>query len=155
MEALFSTSPHLWPSRQKPQQRAVISSPIRCNRPRGQADAQPIMATSGKEIEEPVFLLAEECENLFNQAHPGFGASFPDHNPLFEDYQERFSAWAAYMGVFAKSSLCLDRRLRRHPDLQDLVIRYLDIVKINLSFGGCSSMIYPISLSVISLTRFQ
>jgi hypothetical protein len=113
-------------------------------------DAQAIMATPAEDAEEPVFLLADECESLFHRARSGFATSFPDHVFLFEDYKERFSAWAAYMGVFAKPSLCLDRRLRHHPDLQDLVIRYLDIVKINLSFGECSSVICPVPSSTIS-----
>lgn len=98
------------------------------------------METSGEEADEPVFLLAEECESLFNKAHSSFSTSFSDYRFPFEDCRERFLAWVAFMGVFSKSSLCLDRRLRHHPDLQDLVIRYLDIIKTNLSYRGYNSI---------------
>jgi hypothetical protein len=103
------------------------------------------MATaSGEEAEEPVFALASECENLFSEARLGFtgSISFSQRLYLLEDYQERFSAWAAFMGVFARPSLCLDRRLSHHPDLKDLVLRYLEIVKVNLCFSRCSSTPY-------------
>ncbi|KAL2843466.1 hypothetical protein BJX68DRAFT_155985 [Aspergillus pseudodeflectus] len=35
-------------------------------------------------------------------------------------------------GVFAESNLCLDRRLRRHDEIQDQVLRLLDIMRRNL-----------------------
>jgi hypothetical protein len=51
---------------------------------------------------------------------------------LFAEFQQRFSIWAAHLGVFAQKSQCLDTRLRNLPDLQDLVARLLDILRRSL-----------------------
>jgi hypothetical protein len=51
---------------------------------------------------------------------------------LCAEFQQRFAIWAAYLGVFARKSQCLDTRLRNLPDLQDLVARLLDILRHSL-----------------------
>ncbi|KAE8440464.1 hypothetical protein EG329_007584 [Mollisiaceae sp. DMI_Dod_QoI] len=87
-----------------------------------------------KEDDEPIFSLAEDCETLFQQETSRLQSEESKQLRTFEEHQQRFTAWTAYMGVFAKRSLCLDRKLRHHPDLQDLVLRLLDILKTNLSY---------------------
>lgn len=91
------------------------------------------MATSAEEDEEPIYHLATECEGLFEKGASRGSLAEAGAVRLWEEYQERFTTWAAYLGVFAKRSLCLDRRLEHHPTLQDLVLQLLDILRRNLA----------------------
>ncbi|KAH8779029.1 hypothetical protein BGZ57DRAFT_761073, partial [Hyaloscypha finlandica] len=81
-----------------------------------------------EEDDEPIFSLAEDCEALFQQEISRLESEESKELRLLEERQQRFTAWTAYMGVFAKRSLCLDRKLRHHPDLQDLVLRLPQVV---------------------------
>lgn len=85
------------------------------------------------ETTEPIFELATECETLFSD-HLSMLENESDFNgaKVVGEYQQRFSAWAAFLGVFAVPEMCLDRRLRSHVEIQDLVLRLLDIMKRNL-----------------------
>ncbi|KAK1238013.1 hypothetical protein MKX08_002592 [Trichoderma sp. CBMAI-0020] len=82
---------------------------------------------------EPIFELATECEALFSE-HVLRLKNESDSNgaKVVGEYQQRFSAWAAFLGVFAVPEMCLDRRLRSHVEVQDLVVRLVDIMKRNL-----------------------
>ncbi|KAL4862729.1 hypothetical protein BDV12DRAFT_202760 [Aspergillus spectabilis] len=83
---------------------------------------------------EPIFELAAECETLFTDKITSFNdAGDENAAKLLSDLYQRFSAWAAFLGVFAESNVCLDRRLRRHADIQDQVLRLLDIMQRNLN----------------------
>ncbi|KAI0410588.1 hypothetical protein F5X98DRAFT_385348 [Xylaria grammica] len=79
--------------------------------------------------EDCLYDLGCECENLFNELQ-GFPAKIRPE--LCSEFQQRFSIWAANLGVFARKSQCLDTRLRNWPDLQDLVRRLLDILRRSL-----------------------
>lgn len=84
---------------------------------------------------EPIYELASECEKLFSEQI----SRLKDEANLngvkvVGEYQQRFSAWAAFLGVFAVPEMCLDRRLQRHADIQDLALRLLDIMKRNLTY---------------------
>ncbi|KAL7935628.1 hypothetical protein V8C35DRAFT_333533 [Trichoderma chlorosporum] len=87
------------------------------------------------ESSEPIYELASECEKLFSE-HVSKLKNGADLNGsrVVGEYQQRFSAWAAFLGVFAVPEMCLDRRLQRHVDIQDLVLRLLDIMKRNLTY---------------------
>jgi hypothetical protein len=91
------------------------------------------MDETGIETTEPIFELATECETLFSD-HLSMLENESDFNgaKVVGEYQQRFSAWAAFLGVFAVPDMCLDRRLRNHAEVQDLVLRLLDIMKRNL-----------------------
>ncbi|KAN0066704.1 hypothetical protein V8E54_015174 [Elaphomyces granulatus] len=84
------------------------------------------------EDEDDIYNLAGECEELFQHERLELEFRGVETLQLFDEYQQRFTAWTAYLGVFAKRSICLDRKLRQHPDLRDLVVRLLDILKTNL-----------------------
>lgn len=93
------------------------------------------MDTNQVQGEEPIFELAVECERLFEvrvsklrDKDKAKGAK------LLAEYQQRFSTWAAFMGVFAEPNVCLDRRLKHHVEIQDLVLRLLDIMARNLTY---------------------
>lgn len=87
----------------------------------------------GIEQQEPIFELATECENLFATQISRINNDDQNATKLLSDVYQRFAAWAAFLGVFAEANVCLDRRLRRHIEIQDLVLRLLDIMQINLS----------------------
>jgi hypothetical protein len=91
-----------------------------------------------RESHDTIRLLAMECETLLQ--------SLIDNSPetskkgLFEDYLQRLSTWAAYLGVFARPSQCLDHRLSDAIDIQDLILRSLDSIGISLT-SGLSSLL--------------
>ncbi|KAK1244050.1 hypothetical protein MKX08_002188 [Trichoderma sp. CBMAI-0020] len=87
------------------------------------------------ESSEPIYELASDCEELFSK-HVSKLKDEADFNgsKVVGDYQQQFSAWAAFLGVFAVPEMCLDRRLQQHVEIQDLVLRLLDIMKRNLTY---------------------
>ncbi|KAL4967817.1 uncharacterized protein BDV14DRAFT_197457 [Aspergillus stella-maris] len=86
------------------------------------------------EQQEPIFELATECENLYaSQITKLNDVGDQNASRLLSDVYQRFAAWAAFLGVFAEAKVCLDRRLRRHVEIQDQVLRLLGIMQRNLS----------------------
>jgi len=81
-----------------------------------------------------LYKLAYDCESRFDQLQQALITA--DENAaviqLCEEFQQRFALWAAHVGVFARRSQSLDRRLRDHLDLQDLAARLLDILRRSL-----------------------
>ncbi|KAL7950104.1 hypothetical protein V8C42DRAFT_340972 [Trichoderma barbatum] len=85
------------------------------------------------EGEDILYNLAYECEGLFDQLQEAlFQNTKSQFIELCVEFQQRFAIWAAHIGVFARKSQCLDKRLQNHPDLQDLVARLLDILRRSL-----------------------
>jgi pSer/pThr/pTyr-binding forkhead associated (FHA) protein len=83
--------------------------------------------------EEPIFELASECETLFLQQISLLKEQRELNGAkILGNYQQRFAAWASFLGVFAGHNVCLDRRLRCHVDTQELVLRLLEILEKNL-----------------------
>ena len=82
--------------------------------------------------DDTIYEMAGICEDLLRSCHLTLESSGSSNSILFEEYEQRFTAWAEHLGVFAKRSISLDRRLQHHPDIQDLVVRYLDILNTNL-----------------------
>ncbi|CVL02542.1 uncharacterized protein FMAN_00048 [Fusarium mangiferae] len=74
-----------------------------------------------------------ECETLLQNLIDS--GSQTAEKGLFEDYLQRLSTWAAYLGVFARPSQCLDHRLSNAIDIQDLVLRGLDSLGRSLTSG--------------------
>ncbi len=60
----------------------------------------------------------------------------PDSAAILAELRQRFANWAAFLGVFAESTVCLDRKLRHHVEIQDQVLRLLDIMERNLVYSG-------------------
>ena len=83
---------------------------------------------------EPILELASDCDDLIQSCLDLAGRDGGGNdNDLVEDYERRFAAWWEYLGVFAGKKANLDRRLRHHPQIQDLVLRLLVILRRNLS----------------------
>ena len=79
----------------------------------------------------PIFLLASDCDSLFQEIHETEKIS-PSLKRHLDEYNDRFDSWASFLGVFAGQTASLDYRLRRHQDYQDMIARLLDILRRNL-----------------------
>lgn len=91
--------------------------------------------------EDTIYRLACECESHFDQIKATINKQGPGTTvgQLCTEFQERFAIWTAHLGAFARESQCLDRQLRNLPDLQDLVVRLLDILRCSLQQYGMAS----------------
>ncbi|KAK2799726.1 hypothetical protein FQN50_008374 [Emmonsiellopsis sp. PD_5] len=87
------------------------------------------------EFDAPIFELGVECEKLYaEQISKLNDDDQPNGAKTLGELNHRFAAWAAFLGVFAESNVCLDRRLRYHVEVQDQVLRLLDIMQRNLAY---------------------
>jgi len=81
-----------------------------------------------------------------------------------EDQLGRFNIWASKLGVFADGTASLDHRLKKTPDVGDLVIRSLTTLLKHVEVGrsiftiailktvlDCFATIIPAMLSVLLL----
>ena len=85
-----------------------------------------------------IFLLASECENLFQKILEPIEATSLANNLLHRviiDCHQRFSVWAGFTGAFADEHASLHRRLMLDPDLQTAVVRLLSLIISNLQEG--------------------
>lgn len=103
-----------------------------------------------RESHDAIRILAMECETLL-QSLVDSSAQIKEKG-LFEDYLQRLSTWAAYLGVFARPSQCLDHRLSNATDIQDLVLRGLD--SLGRSLTSSLSIIFGLR-KLSALTTFQ
>ncbi|CAG9980543.1 unnamed protein product [Clonostachys byssicola] len=85
----------------------------------------------GEEGEDILYRLGTECEGLFEDVHDALESakSATGLDELCSDFQQRFAIWTAHLGVFAPKNQCLDTRLRNFPDLQDVTVRLLDLLR--------------------------
>jgi hypothetical protein len=93
-----------------------------------------------KADEQPIRLMAEDCDRLFHDCLARSLASHEHPLPLqvshtMREYHHRFDGWCTFLGVFANEITNLDYRLRNHEALQDMVIRMLDMLRQNLFLG--------------------
>jgi hypothetical protein len=84
--------------------------------------------------DDTIHKLAENCKTLLRSGRSTSESRQSSVSTLFEKHAQRFAAWADHLGVFAKSGISLDRRLQHHPDMQDLIVRLLDILHTNLAY---------------------
>ncbi|KAK4458193.1 hypothetical protein QBC42DRAFT_186629, partial [Cladorrhinum samala] len=84
--------------------------------------------------EDLLYSMACKCEQLFDTPFSGAAAD------KWQELRQRFAIWTSYMGVFARKSQCLDARLRKAPDIKDLVARLLDILLRSLDDGESNSL---------------
>ncbi|KAH7254686.1 hypothetical protein B0J15DRAFT_494753 [Fusarium solani] len=93
------------------------------------------MATELLDIEKSICDIAVECEELFEVQIARFNnAGDQNGAALIAELGHQFSAWANSMRVFEKASLNLDRKLQGHPEIQDQVLRGLDLMQANLAY---------------------
>lgn len=90
---------------------------------------------------EPIFELAIECKRLYLERIARLKEdSKTNEATILSELHQRFAAWAAFLGVFAESKVCLDRRLRHHVEIQEQVLRLIAIMERNLAFGTASKI---------------
>ncbi|KAK2849628.1 hypothetical protein FQN49_005573 [Arthroderma sp. PD_2] len=81
---------------------------------------------------EPIFSLAWDCDDLIRECL--FYSKVDESTKVrMEDYERRFNAWWEYLGVFAERKGNLDYRLIHQPEIRDIVLRLLLILKRNLT----------------------
>jgi hypothetical protein len=90
--------------------------------------------------EQPIRLMAEDCDELFHDCLARSGASHEHPLPSevshpMKEYHQRFNGWCTFLGVYANEITNLDYRLRNHEALQDMMIRMLNMLRQNLFLG--------------------
>ncbi|KAB8278135.1 hypothetical protein BDV30DRAFT_234083 [Aspergillus minisclerotigenes] len=75
-------------------------------------------ATDGSKI---IYNLSEQCEDLLDKKVGDVVLE-----GLLQDFQVRFRTWTARLRVFAWPSQCVDWRLRKRPNIRDLIARKLE-----------------------------
>ncbi len=90
-----------------------------------------------EEAGDVLYNLACECEALFDARLAELEGQQSPVAELLTEYQQRFAIWAAYLGVFARKSQSLDKRLENYPDVADLAALLLDVLRSNLAQRGC------------------
>lgn len=97
------------------------------------------LESAALEDAEPIFELAIECERLYAEKIARLKEdSKTNEATILSELNQRFAAWAAFLGVFAESKVCLDRRLRHHVEIQEQVLRLMVIMERNMAFGTAS-----------------
>lgn len=96
--------------------------------------SMPVKSTtmsSDADTKDLLCQLSYECESLFENIQRAQAPTQTETSILkaCAEFQQRFSIWTAHLGVFARKSQCLDRRLQNFPDLLDLVARLLDLLR--------------------------
>ncbi|KAK4172527.1 hypothetical protein QBC36DRAFT_73339 [Triangularia setosa] len=85
--------------------------------------------------DEPIFELAMDCEKRLTQDIGDLERGGDKvGTALLIELSYQFQTWAAFAGVFAEPRITLDRRLRRHPELQNQMLQLLDIMQLNLIY---------------------
>ncbi|KAJ8117108.1 hypothetical protein OPT61_g1615 [Boeremia exigua] len=84
--------------------------------------------------EMPIASLSWDCDELFQECFTRLEHSSGHLKELLEDYAQRFTTWWEELGVFAGHDSDLELRLRRQPDIKDIVIQLLIILRRNLTY---------------------
>ncbi|KAK2738089.1 tol-like protein [Colletotrichum kahawae] len=79
----------------------------------------------------PISTAVADCEANFKKSVEATHSNEVYAGAL-EDLESKFLSWASYLGVFADTQVCLDRRLERHPQYRELVLYVLDTLNMNL-----------------------
>lgn len=82
-----------------------------------------------------IYLIARECERLFDDHLLQYGNDVPRTRRLVREYHQRYDAWLAFLGGVARDRLSLDHRLRHSPEVKSLVLQQLHVLKRNLNAG--------------------
>ncbi|KLU82018.1 hypothetical protein MAPG_01097 [Magnaporthiopsis poae ATCC 64411] len=94
---------------------------------------QDEMTDVDDEDSDVLYDLACECEALFDVRLAELRNQQSPLTELLAEHQQRFTIWAAHLGVFARKSQSLDKRLENYPDIVDLAARLLDILRRSLA----------------------
>ncbi|EPS39001.1 hypothetical protein H072_7246 [Dactylellina haptotyla CBS 200.50] len=107
----------------------------------GETQAQNDTEKQSEDPDDPIYRIARDCSEMFKKCLET-RSEVPRHFPsseiarFIQEYQSRFDAWVSFLRVFDGGQACLDRRLQKHPALQDMFIRLLDILRRNIFLVG-------------------
>ncbi|KAF2148083.1 WD40 repeat-like protein [Myriangium duriaei CBS 260.36] len=92
---------------------------------------------------KPIRQVARECRGLFVDWETSLDDD-PDSNDtnFAAEYHAKFEAWAAVLGVFGGDVSSLDYRLRKHPSVQEAVLRLLNILRNDLFLASTNTAYY-------------
>lgn len=104
------------------------------------------MESAASEEANPILRLVSRCEDMYaerieqlekeQKQNATLEEGFESNDTvLLSELSQRFTAWAEFLGVFARPTICLDRKLRHHVSIQALVLGLLSIMETNLEFG--------------------
>lgn len=99
------------------------------------------IAKNGHEPEliECMMVLANDCEVLFDEVC-GNGSLSSVARIHLEEASYRFDSWASVLGISEGDTDSLNHMARRCADFQDMTVRLLDILRMNLAICGFRHM---------------
>ncbi|KAI3320651.1 hypothetical protein HD806DRAFT_505789 [Xylariaceae sp. AK1471] len=80
---------------------------------------------------QDIYSQAQECKSLFISYLDASRAPRAYHKQLRES-ERRFLTWASFLGVFANEGASLDSRLQYTPEIKELVVSMLQVLRRNL-----------------------
>ena len=95
------------------------------------SDPQPRDVHKATDPAQDIYTIAVECKSLF----AAYLRETRSHGDQVRKLEHRFLIWASFLGVYANEKSCLDRRLRRAPEIKELVLLMLRVLKRNLEHG--------------------
>ncbi|KAF3291491.1 hypothetical protein TWF970_000704 [Orbilia oligospora] len=95
------------------------------------------------EADQQIYDLAQDCERLFGELLSALSVTSDKQYRVVLEHQQRFESWASFLGVFAAYQTSLDSRLKTTPDIRDLVVQLLEVLKRNVLYGLNSEALRP------------
>jgi hypothetical protein len=89
------------------------------------------MAVAETQDDDRIYIQSQQCEELFAR----YLARERMYRAEVYSSQQRFLTWTSFLGVFSEPSACLDHRLQLAPEMKELVLAMLRLLKINLDRG--------------------
>ncbi|KAJ2987333.1 hypothetical protein NUW58_g4567 [Xylaria curta] len=93
-------------------------------------DNGPTSETMDPNIQD-IYFQAQACKSLFTSYLEPSGDARVYQKNVYEA-ERRFLTWASFLGVFASEGASLDNRLRYAPEVKDLVLSMLQVLRRNL-----------------------
>ncbi|KAI1125118.1 hypothetical protein F5Y10DRAFT_268459 [Nemania abortiva] len=83
---------------------------------------------------QDIYSQAQECKSLFADYLESLESPRTYYKQVYVS-EQRFLAWASFLGAFADESTSLDRRLQYKPEAKELVLSMLQVLRKNLKHG--------------------
>ncbi|RKK31545.1 hypothetical protein BFJ66_g15795 [Fusarium oxysporum f. sp. cepae] len=90
------------------------------------------------ESRQNIRTVTTECQSLFGEDVIN-NISISTH---LRRAEHRFLLWASFLGVYANGQQCLDIRLQNSPEMRNLILLMLQVLKRNLEHGVFSARIW-------------
>ena len=87
-----------------------------------------------EETSQQIYDLSGKCNNLFGDVLSVLSRS-DKHYQIVLGHRKQFEFWTEALGVFARLQVSLDSRLKFRPDIRDMVIQLLEVLKRHIQYG--------------------